>query len=357
MTGGHQEVANEPAREMSVARPDNNTPVRGAALTLAVLAPVVAELLSGATRISTIFALVPEIMVWGCGALLIREVIRRKHLPWTAMLLMGLGLSIAEEFVIQQTSLAPLPWLGSAPIYGRALGVNWLYFLFMLGYESVWVVLVPVHLTEMIFWRAKRQPWLRTRGLIISSVLFVLGSYLAWYAWIKRARPKVFHVPAYHAPWITVTLGVLAIVALVLWALRLRLPQHGPFERKLPDPWLTGLFVFIAGCPWYALMSFVFAPYSQVSAIPFWVPMAVGTVWGVSVIYLFRRFTSSAGWSSWHCYASIFAAILLCMSAGFLGSSAWPRIDLVGKLILNIIAVALLIRLGRVHRQRLTTAS
>jgi hypothetical protein len=63
------------------------------------------------------------------------------------MLLLALALSVAEEFVIQQTSIAPLPWLGAGRAYGRAGGVNWIYFLYMLGYESVWVVVIPVQLT------------------------------------------------------------------------------------------------------------------------------------------------------------------------------------------------------------------
>src|SRR5690349_15511612 len=106
------------------------------AATLLVVAPVIGEVLSGATRLSYIIVLVPEIMVWGCGALIIREVVKRWNGGWTSVLLLGLALAVAEEFVIQQTSLAPLPWLGETPIYGRVWGVNWVYFLFMLGYES-----------------------------------------------------------------------------------------------------------------------------------------------------------------------------------------------------------------------------
>lgn len=129
------------------------------AITLLLLAPVIAEVLSGATRVSYIIVLVPEIMVWGCGALIIREVVVRWRGGWTSVLLLGLALSIAEEFIIQQTSPAPLPWLGSAPVYGRVWGVNWVYFLFMLGYESVWVVLVPVQVAELIFSERRNDRW------------------------------------------------------------------------------------------------------------------------------------------------------------------------------------------------------
>ena len=35
---------------------------------LIIFAPGIAEVLSGATRLSFIFVLIPEMMVWGCGA-------------------------------------------------------------------------------------------------------------------------------------------------------------------------------------------------------------------------------------------------------------------------------------------------
>jgi len=92
------------------------------AFALMILAPLVAEVLSGATRLSFIFVFIPEVLVWGGGALLVRELVRRWKGGWTSMLLLGLCLSIAEEFLIQQTSLAPLPWLGDAPTHGRLWG-------------------------------------------------------------------------------------------------------------------------------------------------------------------------------------------------------------------------------------------
>src|ERR1700687_2198201 len=167
------------------------------------LAPVLAEVVSGATKLSYILALVPEILVWGGGALSIRELVRRWGGGWTSVFFLGLGLAIAEEFLIQQTSIAPLPWLGNTPTYGRVWGVNWVYFLYMPGYESVWVVLVPVQLTELIFPERRNERWLRPRGLVIVSLLFVLGSFVAWFSWTQRARPVVFHVPKYrrYQPW------------------------------------------------------------------------------------------------------------------------------------------------------------
>src|ERR1700729_2932217 len=81
--------------------------------TLLLLAPFLAEVLSGSTRLSYIFVYIPEVMVWGGGALLCRELARRWRAGGTSLLLLGLALSVAEEFIIQQTSLAPLPFPGS----------------------------------------------------------------------------------------------------------------------------------------------------------------------------------------------------------------------------------------------------
>ena len=45
-------------------------------------------------------------------------------------------------------------------------------------------------------------------------------------------------------------------------------------------------------------------------------------------------------------------ATLVCMIAGFSGSSHWPRIDLIGKAILNVLAVVGLLLLAARIRQR-----
>jgi hypothetical protein len=79
--------------------------------TLLLLSPFIAEVLSGATRTSVLFVYVPEIMVWGVGALFCRELARRWQAGGVSLLLLGLALSIAEEFIIQQTSLAPMQTL------------------------------------------------------------------------------------------------------------------------------------------------------------------------------------------------------------------------------------------------------
>ena len=325
------------------------------ALALVALAPMIAEVLSGATRLSYIFVLIPEMMVWGCGALLIREVVRRWNGGGTSLLLLGLALSVAEEFIIQQTSLAPLPWLGSTPVYSRQWGVNWLFFLFMLGYESVWVVVVPVQLTELIFPERRNDLWLKTRGLVISSLIFLFGSYIAWFAWTQRARPMTFHVPPYHPSPVLIGIGVLTIVVLAIAAYAFRGADPKSSDRKAPPAWIVGPAVLVMGFPWYALMALIFAPTVKHN-FSFWLPMAVGVVWAFLVYLVVRYWSSSPGWNDMHRWSAVFAATLVCMIAGFSGSSSWSRMDFIGKIVLNLIAVAGFVMLALKIRRRETSA-
>ena len=210
------------------------TRYRGAIWTLLILAPVIGEVLSGSTRLSILFVLIPEVMVWGGGALLCRELVRRWRGGATSLLLLGLALSIAEEFIIQQTSIAPLPFPGANTAYGRYLGVNWVYLLFMLGFESVWVVLIPVQVTELIFPDRRDQPWLRTRGLIATCIAFLIGSRIAWYGWTQQARPRL-HAAPYHPPATLILIGLAAIAALIALAWLLRGYGHsGQIDSRQP---------------------------------------------------------------------------------------------------------------------------
>jgi hypothetical protein len=338
-----------PATTRSATLPAADGPSnhRLAIASLLLLSPLIGEVLSGATRISFIFAFIPEIMVWGCGALLIREAVRRWRGGWISVLSLGLALSVAEEFIIQQTSLAPLNWMG-ATSNGRLWGVNLFYFLFMLGYESVWIVLVPIQITELIFPQRREQPWLRTRGIVISALLFVLGAFIAWFLWIKQARPKAFHVPDYNPPLATFAVGIASIVALVFVAYRLRTRRAEPAMRRSPGIWRTALTTVGLVLPWYVLMVLMFIP----KPVPAWPALIAGLTWAGLAFFVIRRWSSSSGWQDMHRWALSFGALLTSMAAGFLGSSLWPRMDVSGKLILNIIAVAGMILLARAIRGR-----
>lgn len=319
---------------------------RGAIWTLLILAPLIAEVLSGSTRLSFIYVLIPEIMVWGVGALLCRELVRRWQAGGISLLLLGLALSIAEEFIIQQTSIAPLPFPGADAGLDRVWGINWLYFLFMLGFESVWVVLIPVQVTELIFTAHRDKPWLRKRGLIACSFTFVIGAYIAWFGWTQQARPNKLHAAPYHPPAILIASGLAAIILLVLCAYRLRAFGHGCQIETRPalSPWLVGIAAFVLAGAWWELIALVFVPRPQ---LPHWIPLAAGVVWATLTFALIHYWSASVLWSDTRRWSLSFGAILATIFVGYLSFAGWSTIDLAGKATLNLLAVVGFILLAR----------
>jgi hypothetical protein len=335
----------------------NVTRYAGPIWTLVLLAPIIGELLSGATRLSFLFAFIPETMVWGCGALLCRELCRRWRAGGASLLLLGLALSMAEEFVIQQTSLAPLPFHGANALYGRAFGVNWLYLLFQLGYESVWVVLVPVAVTELIFPARRTLPWLHRRGFIAACAVFLLGSLVAGYAWIKRARPNL-HAAPYQPPLAALAAGVavIALLGCIAYALRRTGQDENPdahqsgvgAPRKPISPWLIFFTAAVPSAAWFQLIGLLFVSVRH----PVWMPLTLGFLVALLVCALFLRWSSAHPWGDAQRWSAAFGSTLVSMGGGYLSTAGWTHADLVFKAILNLLAFLGLLWLGAKVRRR-----
>jgi hypothetical protein len=320
----------------------------GPGLTLILAAPLIAEVLPGFTRLTAVpFSLLPEIGVWGCGALLIRALVRSRRRAWTALLLLGLALAVAEECVIQQTSLAPMAGLARQD-YGRLLGVNWVYLLWALGYESTWVVMVPVQLTELVFPDRRAAIWPGRRGLVAAAVGFLFGSAVAWFSWTGYARTEVFHMAPYQVPaWqILVAMGVIAMLVAV--AANLPSPQERPRPGQAPPVWLAGMAALAMALPWFVLVTLALEGWPSAS-VPAGLALVVGLTWAATALWLVCRWAGSQGWHDGHRLALVAGAIVASMIAGFVTfavGGALP-VDVAGKVIVDIAALLLLGRLTR----------
>jgi len=326
-------------------------------ITLLLLSPIIAEVLFGSTSISTLYVLLPEIGIWGCGALLIRGLVCSRKLGWPSVLLLGIALAVAEECVIQQTSFAPLPWLDPQHLYGRAWGVNWIYLLFQLGYESIWAVALPLQLTELLFPSRRADPWIGRRGLLIAASVFLLCSLVAWYSWTQVVIPTVFHRPIYHPALLTVVIALLAIVALGAFALNPH-PSSRPkpaLVRAVPPPWFVGLGAFVLSLLWFVLL---LLSSGVAEAFPPVILMGGGLLEALAAFFLINFWSASSAWRDTHRLALVFGACVANMLAGFLLRVVVMPIDVIGKLVLNVIAVLLLITLvGRLCRSVRQTRS
>jgi hypothetical protein len=306
-------------------------------ITLLFLSPIIAEVLFGSTSISMLYLLVPEIGVWGCGALIIRGAVRSRHRGWVALLLLGIALALAEECVIQQTSLAPLVGINPEHVYGRTLGVNWIYLLFQLGYESIWVVVLPIQLTELLFPSRRDDPWVGPRGLLIAGTAFVLSAFVAWYSWTQLARP-FFHVPIYHPPLVSVGIALLSIVVLVVVALGLPLPARAipKAASSAPQPWLMGGTSFVFSLLWFVLVALA---YNVAPALPAVIAFFGGIAWAFAAWVVIAYWFARREWQDIHRLALVFGACVASMLAGFVLHIVVQPIDVVGKLVLNVITV------------------
>jgi hypothetical protein len=82
------------------------------AFALFFLSPLLAEVLFGATTITHWEGFVPVTLLYGGGALLIRELARRRDAGWARIALLGVAYAIVEEGVAIQSRPRPRRELG-----------------------------------------------------------------------------------------------------------------------------------------------------------------------------------------------------------------------------------------------------
>jgi hypothetical protein len=90
------------------------------------------------------------------------------------------------------------------------------------------------------------------------------------------------------------------------------------------------------GSAWFNVIGQQFVPHP---VQPFWKAIAAGVVWAAVAFFLFVSWTSSPAWSEIHRFAAAFGATLACMATPYLTVASWPRFDVVGKVVLDVIAL------------------
>ena len=98
------------------------------AIVLFFLAPLVSEFLLGDLPLTLLVALIALAPMYGGGALLVREVVRRKGYGWPSIIMLGLVFAIVEEAFTTQSLFNP-NYLGLnlhllQPAYIPAIGMG-----------------------------------------------------------------------------------------------------------------------------------------------------------------------------------------------------------------------------------------
>jgi hypothetical protein len=303
---------------------------------LFLLAPLVAEVLFGATPVSRLGGLVVVAPLYGGGALLIRELVRRRGLGWGRIALLGAAYALVEEGLVIQSLFNPN--LFNAGIVGGSwLGVNWIWSEWTIGYHIIWSISIPILLAELLFPTRRAEPWLGRSGLAIVGVLYATG------ALALAAIFRLFVAPDFRAAaplLIGAALVAMALVALALaWPARPAAPPQPSMLRDAPSPWLVGLATFLAAGAWFALLDL---PHVLRSGALVLAPMLAEAALVVVMVALLRRWSPSRGWTDLHRLALAGGAMLVSMLVGFFSVTAGNPVDQLGQGVASVVAIILL---------------
>lgn len=325
--------------------------------TLIFLSPVLTELLMGSLQLTTLWLLVPEMAVYGVAALLIREAVRRQHRGWSMILLLGIAYALAEECVILQTSLTPQFFTAGTSSFGWAAGVQWLYLVGMLGYESVYAIVLPISLTELLFPDQRALPWLSRRGMVMAFVVFTLSSVGVWWLW-SHGGVQRYGSSSYQIPLLDVALAFVIVLLLVIVSLGVRLPTHAAQQatRRAWSPWVLGPIAFILGLFWWTLVVFAYLPASALPGVSPLIPIGIGLAWAVLSLFVVRFLSKTSGWQDRHRLALIVGAVLASMVGGVLVILVASPLDKLGKLVFDLVALILFALLAWRLRKRRSAA-
>ncbi len=269
------------------------------ALVLLLLSPAIGELLSSSAPPAEFFNPLGFLMLavlYGGGALLIRELVFRWGKGWPSLLVLGAAYGIAEEGLMCK-SFFDAGWMdvGLLGTYGRWLGVNWVWALELTIYHAAFSIVIPITLVNLLFPDRCSERWLGRRGFVVLSVLWVINGILI-FQFISPYRPPVLQY------------GIALAVTIGLVALARRLPRSiaaaRPSQKKAPRPVCLGVLAF-AGTFALFFLAWVLPPtrVHPVVVVGLMVALAAAAAWVIS------RASCQPGFADRHKLASVSGAL------------------------------------------------
>jgi hypothetical protein len=314
--------------------PDPDTPRQpmvarvAPAITLFILSPIVAEYLLGNISFSSIaWGLLFLAPMYGGGALLVREVTRRSGRGWGTMILLATAYGLLEAGLLDQSLFNPsfMGWdfQSIAPIPGIGVSAYWAQ-VFLVGH-AIWSISVPIALVEALVPRRSTTPWLGNLGLFVTTVIFILGS---WIIFVDHQATGQFM--ASPPQLLGTSIGILA---LIVAAFTIRTPSRATINKAAPNPWGVGILAFLASS------LFFLRPES-------WLGVAIGFGLMIGTAIFVTQWSKRKTWGVSHRLALAGGALLTYAWVGFVavpmvgdqGMMKW-----VGNIILTLFAIGLLI--------------
>ncbi len=325
-----------------------------AAVSLLILAAFTAEMLTGSTPVLAFFtnpmSFIGNVLLYGLGALLIREIAARRGLGWAGILCLGAAYGIFEEGLVINTWANP--WAEQVCTiaggvqtglcnYSRLGGINLVWALELTAFHAIISMTIPILLVKLAFPQRYPHPWLgRTAvGLCGLGELLVLagGQLLNFAAFRQHGQP---------GPWLIPYLVEVALIGLcILMAIQLKPRPAAMADGLAPKAWPLRLMGF-------TLMAFLLLSPGIIQGAHLPYPLALAILLAVLAVSGWRVtvWSGRASWGEPH---------RLALASGALGFflMIWdPLLEIIGQaggkptrgtLLVAIVYLALLIVLTR----------
>ncbi|MGQ9586921.1 MAG: hypothetical protein ACUVT7_00865, partial [Thermoplasmata archaeon] len=143
---------------------------------LALLSPVVAEMLSGSSPPREFFfplSFAFLLSLCGAGALVARGLSVIWDKGWASVIILGAAYGVLEEGVAVKSFFDP-EWvdIGGLGVYGRAMGTNWVWAFCLTIYHSSVSIALPILIVSLLYPRLRTERFLT--GWKLPTVLVIL---------------------------------------------------------------------------------------------------------------------------------------------------------------------------------------
>ncbi len=247
------------------------------ALALWLISPVFGEMISGSTPLNEYWypwVVLVFGMLYGSGAVLIREMVVRWKQGWLSLLLLGMAYGIYEEGLMVRSFFDP-GWmdLDNLGIYGRVAGVNWVWAEHLTIFHALISIAASVAFVQILYPEKRAEPWIGARGLAWNALAFA------------ATLPIGALLNPYDAPDVWLGMGWLAIAALTLAAWRINPEPRKPRIAEVAHPRYFWWIGFLGAFGQFFLIYFT----SEKGNPPFLVTMILVVLYDLFLLWLVRR--------------------------------------------------------------------
>jgi len=197
-----------------------------------------------------------------------------------SVLLMGAAYGVIEEGFMVSSFFNP-GWqdLGRLAVYGRWLGVNWIWAVMLTIYHSVYSIAVPIILVELAWPELRSLPWLRPRTFKVVTFVFVSVVVLGFLLFVRVTG----YAPT--APQYLSAIGVASVLLLASYVLPPRAGRGGKMTPPRP--------LILWGLGTAGTFAFFFGFWSLPSIVPFW---PAGILFAPLLVLIFAAYLSRYSW-------------------------------------------------------------